>query len=1220
MTFLVVILLSSNIPGLGVPTIDNLKVEYSSTPIGIDVELPRFSWQMFANEGERGIEQHAYRIEVRNPLGEIMWDTKKIESGVSVGIKYAGTPLKATTRYSWSITVWIRHDAASSNSSWFETGLLNPGQDAWDGAQWIGGTSDDMVLYSHYLSVFKIEYGVQLDQESGSCQAGFVLGANDHRLLNKDMNIYGLESELDGHYVKFEVDLSAVDGSDEGLAKFNVYRVGYHPDDKADKPLKSIAIPLSLISLENKYETHQISVEVIFGTLTIYVNGTGSENKIGSSGSSRFGRGGININPIGSGGNYISFPMLADIGFSMDAGQKALFSDLTIRNFRKPSNALFGEDLTKNEYEGVFSGTIGSAQSGMEIEQGKFSLEGGDKGLFVVADPSHNSMPMLRTEFSTETKSIKKARLYVTARGIYEIYLNGKRVGDDYFNPGLTQYNKTHFYQSYDVSDMLQEGSKNAIGAWLGEGWWSGNYTFSGTNWNFFGDRQSLLAKLVITYDDGSENVLTTNDQDWKCNTDGPLMYGSFFQGEAYDARKEAEIEGWASPDFDDESWHKAVKVDLEGTAFLGQVSAMRGPGMNLEYDHCSLLGQIGENAGIIKELMAVSSTEVRPGVFVYDMGQNMVGIPKVTIGDGTAGKKICLRFAEVLYPDMDEYGDNSGMIMLENIRAALAQDLYILKEGENVIQPHFTFHGYRYIEITGIDKALPLDAVKGLVISSMKDLSASYETSNRKVNRLFENIVWSQFGNFLSIPTDCPQRNERMGWSGDLSVYGRTSTYLANTDQFFRRHMFAMRDVQYSDGRYPDVAPVDNGFGGILWGSAGITVAWETYRQYGDIGLLEEHYESMKSYMEFLHEGIDETSGVMTAGMLGDWLSPEQSKNDNSLLFSAYYIFDLEIMARVAEVLGNGDDAADWWEKHRDRKAHFNLTYFDAATQKSIKSSFRSSGFGSPPAGDDDEAVSEAGNKIKYMDSQVSYAVPLALGAFNDTIAPLAAQRLVEIIKGRSMDDGGVERPEYSLMTGFIGTAWISKALSDFGYSDIAYRLLLNEAYPSWLYPVNQGATSIWERLNSYTHDDGFGGNNSMNSFNHYSFGAVGQWMMAYSLGIERGEPGFRNFILQPEPDPTGQMEWAEGYYDSMYGRISSSWHLNKDTLSYKTTVPANTFATLYMPAISGETVKEGDSFASEASGVTFLNFENGKAVYKLTSGSYVFESLVPEPGGTAF
>ncbi len=1195
----------------GATGIKNLQTEYTTTPLGIDVAHPRFSWEMIAPEGARGLKQKAYRIKVVDPSGNLMWDTEKTESDVSLAIRYEGKPLQPATCYTWSVTIWDQDEEPVSDNSWFETGLMNsdPGLLAWDGAEWIGGRASYMVLYSHYLSVFKVEYTLCLDESTGSTRAGFILGANDNRLLDKNMNIYGIESGRDGHYVKLELDISEVNGSSSGLARFNIYRVGYHPDDQPDKPLYSIDIPLTIINRKNKYDPHNIYIHSVFGILTIGINGTDPDHTLKNPRASWRSGGGFNINPVGVGGDYISFPMLADIGFSVDQGQKAYLSQLAIKHYRRPSNTIFFEDLTKPGYHGIFAGYTESGNPGFSVNNGQYVLDGSQDELFITANPSRNSMPLLRTEFAAGT-GVKQARLYVTARGVYEIYLNGNRVGEDYFNPGLTQYNKTHMYQTYNVTSMIIPGEGNALGAKLGEGWWSGNYTFTGSNWNYFGDRQSLLARLVITYQDGTEEIISSNDKEWKYYHDGPVIYGSFFQGEVYDARKEAAIENWATAGYDDSTWKEAVTVPLEGTAFTGSSTGFMGSTTALDYDSLCLTGQIGESATVVKTLKAQSMTEVRPGVFVYDMGQNMVGIPRITIGNGKAGTKIRLRYAEVLYPDMEEYQDNAGMVMLENIRAANAQDLFIMKDGKNIIQPHFTFHGYRYVEITGIDEAVPPEKIEGLVISSVKKLTASYITSNEKVNRLWENIVWSQRGNFLSIPTDCPQRNERMGWSGDISVFSRTATYLADANQFLKRHLLAMRDMQDSNGRFSDVAPVGRGFGGILWGSAGMTVDWEAYLQYGDIELLQEHYDAMKKYMAYLETRIDEKTGVMTEGPLGDWLSPEGNKNDNSLLWEAYYIFDLEIIARVAEILYRNEDAARYWGKYEERKAHFNATFIDPETHKTIKSA-NSGSFNriTRPGQDNIPREEDTGERV-FVDTQASYAVPLALGAFNEENRPGAAENLAKACTSKRADDAGVVRPPCSLMTGFIGTAWISKALSDNGFNDVAYRMLQQESYPSWLYPVNQGATTIWERLNSYTIEDGFGGNNSMNSFNHYSFGAVGQWMMAFSAGIQRDEshPGFKHFILQPEPDPTGKMKWATGYYDSMYGRIESSWKVENGILIVQVTVPANAGATLYLPADPEQTVKESNVPAKIAEGVTFTGYKKHKAVYELLSGQYEF------------
>lgn len=1185
--------------------VKNLLVEYAQTPIGIDVKNPRFSWQMDAASGERACSQTAYQIVVTTNEGKAMWNSNKVSDDHSLNIQYAGEPLQPATHYNWTVTVWDQNGKRYNESSWFETGLMNSNADlsAWDGAKWIGGDTNDLILYSPYLSVFKLYFTVQLDRTSSSTKAGFIFGANDSRLMDKNKNIFQMESPKNGSYIKFELDLSKVDGSENGLAQFNIYRVGYHPGDKADKPFKSYTLSGTLVNDENKYLPHEIYMESVFGSVNIYLDGKDPTHMVTTSENpASFSNPGLNINPTGRGGDYISFPVLADIGFSMDAGQKARFFNVRVTNFRNPSNQLFTEDLADSSiYNGIF------ANSGIQIRTNAYLIDGGKDGFLVTANPSKNSIPMLRTSFETAAKKITSARLSVTARGVYEFYINGQRIGNDYFNPGLTQYNKTHLYQTYDVTSVILKG-KNAIGALLGEGWWSGNITYSGENWNFFGDRQSLLAKLVITYEDGSTQVITTKPGAWNYFNDGPIVYGSFFQGEVYDASKEAAVKDWSTPLYDDRNWKKCVEVPIEGTTcVVNDKDRMTGNGSGLDFSRMELVGQFGENAAIVKELTAIGVEEVRPGVFVYDMGQNMVGVPQITILNGKSGDKITLRYAEVKYPDLPEYGKNVGMIMLENIRAAMTQDLYTLKGGDEVIQPRFTFHGYRFIEITGIEKPFALAAVKGKVISSIHELTSDYVTSNQKVNKLWENINWSAIGNFLSIPSDCPQRNERMGWSGDISVFARTASYLSNASQFFRRHVLALRDVQRADGRFTDVAPLGGGFGGILWGSAGITVAWESYQQYGDIVMLEEHYSAMKKYMNFLATRIDTKTGVMNEGPLGDWLSPEGNKNDNTLIWEAYYVFDLETMSKMAEILGIEEDTKLFRQKQNERKAFFNKTYVNAESGKTVKSGFMAQRMGPPGANAPDNYQSQAG---QLLNTQVSYAVPLALGTFDKEKNGLAAKNLFLMVEQKTTDDLGMVRPEYSLMTGFIGTAWISKALSDNGYNDASYRLLQQTTYPSWLYSVEQGATSIWERLNSYTLENGFGGNNSMNSFNHYSFGAVGAWMMNYSLGIERDwkEPGFKHFILQPTPDPTGQMTFARGYYDSMYGRIESEWKLENKKLNYRATVPANTTAMLYLPASSEKEITESGRVVAKAKGVKFVKQENGKTVFELQSGSYQF------------
>ncbi len=1117
--------------------INNLKVEYIETPLGIDVEKPRFSWQMQSDEN--GVFQTAYQVIVVDEKEKEVWNSGKVKSDLSLNIIYAGVPLKPMTRYRWEVTLWDQKKKKHTSQSWFETGLMNSDLSAWDGAQWIGGSEEDLILYSHYLPVFRIDYTLQLDEETQTTRAGFVYGANDERLMNKNRNIFGLESKQDESYFMLELDISPLALNEK--ACLNLFRVGYHPMDRKDQPLKSFSIPLSLINNENKYQKQVISVASNLGHTNIFVNQTEIAY--------------LGVNPLGQGGDFIAFPVVGDIGFSVPAGQKTVFSDIIIRNFRAPSNVLVRE-----------SGAI---------------VEGREQGAFMTHNPSRNSMPMLRTTFRADD-SVAKARLYVTARGIYDFYINGKRIGADYFNPGSTQYNKTQMYQTFDVTEQLQTG-KNAMGAVLAEGWWSGGATFMGEYWNFFGDRQSLLAKLAITYSDGKEEVIVTNPDRWQYFNDGPVVYGSFFQGEVYDALKESDVNGWSTSAYDASAWKKVYEIPLQETISFNTE----------DFNQLKLIGEYGETVKVVKELTAQSVEEIRPGVFVYDMGQNMVGVPCISFTNLREGQKINLRFAEVKYPDLPASGTNVGMIMLENIRAAMSQDIYIAKGGIERFQPRFTFHGYRFIEITGIEKPLPVEAVKGVVLSSVYELASSYETSNVKINKLWENITWSMSGNFLSIPTDCPQRNERLGWSGDISVFARAATYLADVPQFLRRHMLAMRDAQRANGRFPDIAPLDVGFGGILWGSAGITVAWESYQQYHDVAMLEEHYDAMKRYIDYLLFQIDSETNIVgdgyrgNWGSLGDWLSPEYDKSEKSLLWESYLIYDLELMEKIASVLQKTEEAQYFKKIYTERKSFFNKAYIDQETAKTIYPD----------------------NEQKIIDTQVSYVLPLVFNIIDERYKEKFIENLVIAIERENISDDQVVCPPYSLMTGFIGTSWISKALSDNGHTDVAYKLLQQTTYPSWLYSVEQGATTIWERLNSYTHTEGFSGGTQMNSFNHYSFGAVAAWMYNYSLGIERDEytPGFKHFYLKPEIDPTGGITFAKGHYDSMYGRIYSAWAVEGDVTHYQFSVPANTTATLKLKASSIKKIRENGKPISSNKYIRNMGKEGDKYVFKLQSGNYL-------------
>lgn len=1131
-------------------SIAQMKVEYQKTPIALEEEHPRFSWQMLSDDHSRNCYQKAYAITVTDVQGKVLWNSGKVANSKSLNVRYAGKKLMPQKRYQWNLTVWNQDDCPMSQTSWFEMGLMNHSDksEAWKGAKWVGLPESSNVLHSQYLPVFRFSISLQLDKRSKSKQASFLLGVNDRRLMDANKNIYHLQNHQDASYIKLELNTQGIDDKKE--ATVAVYRVGYAKEDKQDVPLKVISIPASVINQGNRYLKHHFEVAVNLGYTEIFVDG----QSLGIQ----------SLNPIGQGGDFLAFPVLADQGIAVNKSQMATFSEAEVRAFRSPGNVI------------------------VKVDKLQMTLDGRKSSRQVIINPSQKSMPMLRTSFKVD-KEVASARLYVTARGVYDVYMNGKRVNEEYLNPGITQYNKTHTYQTYDVTEHLLYG-QNAIGAILGEGWWSGGLTFQGENWNYFGDRQSLLARLYIRYKDGSSQDVVTSPSLWQYYDEGPVKYGSLFQGEVYDACREGDVEGWSLPSYDAGKWRDCVEIPLtEHVSHDGWGTAMAPD----DYSFFKLVGQNENTILPVCELPAKSVKEVRKGVFIYDMGQNMVGVPKIKFCGLSPSTQVTMRYAEVLYPNLPEYAGDAGMMMMENIRAAMAQDIYVAKGGIEVFTPRFTYHGYRYIEITGLEAPLPLENVKGIVLSSIKKISSAYQTSDDNINRLWENVKWSSMGNFLSIPTDCPQRNERMGWAGDISVFSRTATYMTDAAVMLRSYLQAMRDVQTPEGRFQDIAPIGGGFGGLLWGSAGITVPWECYQQYNDTTLIREHYAAMKKYIEYVKSHyIDSTTDIIVQkrqwGDLGDWLGLEDERNDKSLLWECYYIYDLELMQKMAGILGFPDDVAYYGNLHKERVELFNASYVNPSSGKTIASSFNKE------------------QKGKLVDTQTSYVLPLVF----DIIKPALRTKFIENLKSTlirsNKTDKGEYCPPYSLMTGFIGTAWISKALSDAGQDSLAYRLLRQKTYPSWLYPVTQGATTIWERLNSYTHERGFGGNNRMNSFNHYSFGAVAAWMYNFSLGIQRDEenPGFKHFLLQPEPDEPGGLQYASGFYDSMYGRIESKWERKGNRLVYSFVIPANTSATVSLPAASQKSVLlDGKKLKKNQ-----YKLIGNKYVLELASGQYQF------------
>ena len=832
------------------------------------------------------------------------------------------------------------------------------------------------------------------------------------------------------------------------------------------------------------------------------------------------------------------------LGFDQPAGSAATFSNLTVTD-RTWQATLYASDAVH-------------------------SVSPGERKLLSPAEES--GAPMLRKTFDVG-KSLVSARLYTTARGIYEYEVNGERLADDWFNPGSTDYRYRILYNTYDLTPLLKRG-RNVIGAQLGAGWYT-DFTGYATSWqDAYGATCSLLAKIVLTYADGRQEVIVSDDS-WKAFNGGPILSDSFQNGEDYDARRE--VPGWSSARFDDAAWQAATVVEAPADSVV------------LSY-------YIGSPIRTQQVLQAVSVSEPTPGIFVYDMGQNMVGVPRIRL-NGTRGTEITFRYGEMIYPaDVPEdplppltaavYAARKGRAYTDNYRGALSTDHYILKGGgPEVFQPHFTFHGFRYIEIHGLDKALPLSSVEGLVLHSVGEQTSGFETSDADVNRLYRNIVWGQRGNFLSIPTDCPQRDERLGWTGDAQVFVRSATYNMNVDPFFTRWFHSVRDIQGDDGSIPNIIPnvsdspagAAKGGGAMGWMEACIIIPWQIYLQYGDVHFVREHYPAMVRYMAYLqHRAVGD---IQPGTGFGDWVALEHT--NTPLTNTAYYAYDAMLMEKMATALGKHADAAQWHALYERIKTAFNREFVgpDGITKETKHL---------PPYS---EWIAGGADASFTANTQTSYVVPLQADLFDGQHKPLAVLNLVD----------NVARHNYTLTTGFIGTPYLNLVLSRNGFDSVAYKLFEQRNYPSWLYPVLQGATTMWERWNSYTIQRGFGPVD-MNSFNHYSFGAIEEWMFSYMLGIRpvEADPGYHSFILNPRVG--GSFSFVQGHYDSVYGRIESGWkRLDDGSVQFDFTVPANTTAFLQLPLGDGATVsvEEGSAYVVE---------QDTPGSFQLPSGKYCF------------
>ncbi len=815
----------------------------------------------------------------------------------------------------------------------------------------------------------------------------------------------------------------------------------------------------------------------------------------------------------------------------------------------------------------------------------------------VFKDASAHFLPsarQYRKDFTTE-KKIKRATIYATALGIYELELNGKRVGDALFAPGWTDYRQRAYYNTYDVTDLVHPGG-NAIGANVADGWYSGYVGFGlltgmGTEKigrYTYGKTPSLMVQLEVEYSDGTRQVIGT-DKSWKVTGDGPIRQADLLMGEFYDARME--MAGWSKPGFDDSGWQTAIVAEENGKQpatfyeFRNPEGAggpeIKGRKIDLGFKRPKLESFPGNPVRITEEIRPVDVRKIEAGTYIFNLGQNFAGNVRLKL-KGPAGHRVMLRFGEMLHPD--------GRLMTENLRKARATDYYVCKGDKNgeVYSPRFTFHGFQYVEVSNLpegqqpelsdNKTATGPMVTGLVIHSDTPMTSTFECSDPMVNQLFSNVVWTQRANFLDLPTDCPQRDERMGWTGDAQAYVGTASYNADVGAFFTKWNRELMESQRPSGAFPGYAPFPFQHGwdfGTAWADAGIICPWTIWQAYGDTRMIERCWEPMTRFMQWRKKTSRDNLGINHGNAWGDWLTLG-APTPIDYIDTTYWAISTKMMAEMAQATGREDEAAAYREQFNAIRSAFKKKYLK-----------------------DDGSIT--------VNTQTAYALALVADLVPDEMRKASGRKLADLIalSGNHM------------ATGFLGTKPLLPVLSSVDQHDLATFLLQSHEFPSWGYEIDQGATSIWERWDGYTIEDGFGRHNaSMNSYSHYSFGAVCEWMFRTLAGIESDGPGYSKIIIRPTPPSPGSnaqhkpINWVKASYDSIQGKIISQWKVEGNDFYLDVTIPANCTATVYLPATKAEKITESGQPLSQIKFIKRLQTENNRVVLQVAAGRYRFKS----------
>jgi len=1070
----------------GALTPTHLRCEYRENPAGIGETAPRLGWGLEAPADARGVRQTAYRILVASTPELLaagrgdLWDTGKVASDTTQQIVYAGKPLASRQQCWWQVRVW---DEAGRESAWsapahWSMGLLQPASQS---------------------------------SPEGSSPASW-------------------QAQWIGFDPPAPTDGSEL--SDEARARLQRQGWAYVPlEVSKTAPLAAFVRGVLTLPSEKKL----VRAALAFSpdqVCTVTVNGQ----------------------PAGVVTRWEQMRPV-DLTLALVSGENAIGLAITQYDGYRP--ALLGEvelefadgsaQVVPIDATWKFAPTAAAGwdRPGFDagawlpllVEPRRVPWEGPPQTFTYYMSPA----PFLRKAF-TVAKPVRRATLYSTALGVYELHLNGARVGRDQLTPGWTEFRSRVQYQTYDVTAQVRPGA-NALGAILGDGWYASVLSYSGQRY-FYGGYPRLLAQLEIEYSDGTRETIAS-DGTWHAAT-GPIRSADLMAGCVYDARLQRV--DWAQPGFDAAAWQPVA------TGLRACDPAKPLPAFTVEAANA-------DAARVTEEMPARTVTEPRPGAWTFDLGQIITGWVRLKV-QGRPGQKLMVRQGETLNPN--------GTLYSSNLRGANATDVYFLRgDGVETLEPFFTFHGFRYVEVTGLDAKPALDAVTGVVVHSPMERTGEFECSSPLVNQLVRNIAWSQRDNFLEVPTDCPQRDERAGWTGDAQFFIGTAAYNADVAAFFTRWLTTViQDSQLPSGAIANVAPKF----GSLWASAGwggdaaIICVHTIYRAYGDTRIVEKNFDALARYLAWLGGGRKE--GGLTLRTLGDHLNLGGGANLD-VLQRAYYAHLSALMAEMAAAIGRTDDAARYRAQSEEAKAAFQRDFI--LPDGSIKES-----------------------------SQTGYALAFTMDLVPADLRTKVAEKFV----------AEIEKRDWHLATGFIGTPRLLPGLHLAGRDDVAYRLLLQETFPSWLFPVKNGATTVWERWDGWTPDKGFQ-TISMNSFNHYAFGSVAEYLYRQVAGIDSDGPGYRKIVIRPAT--AAGLTNARAAYASVAGRIESAWRIENGRFHLDVTVPPNTTATIFVPAVAPDKVTEGGKPAARVRGVSQLSAENGAAVFRVGSGQYRFESQLP-------